>query len=673
MSTLTTTSKNPQQKIRPATSIWLEFLGSMNLAITLLVAIAVASVVGTVLQQNQSYQDYIIKFGPFWFDVFDKLGLFNVYAAAWFILILAFLVISTSVCIFRNTPNMLREIRSYRTRVKRKSLGAFHQRREWQVPLISPAEIQALLGTWLKGNGYRFRVKSGEGHTLLAAMKGRFNRLGYFFTHIAIVVICIGALIDGSLPLVFREAVGHLKAEKRDIPASEVPAISRLPVDNPSFRGSVQISEGHSASLVFLQMRDGYLVQPLPFTIKLKDFRIEHYASGQPKSFESDLIIKDPDVAKPLEQTISVNHPWVYKGYAIYQSSFSDGGTGLSFAAWPLNSTAAEPQALQGTVFEDLKVDTARGPMTLEFTNFRMFNINPVLNSEGEESQKNFGPNFTYKLRDAQGQAREYENYMSPIEFDGRRYFLSGIRESTAEPFKYLHIPVDANGSPQRFIRYIAMLHEDERVLAVVRRSTEQTFGEIELDKPEMREDVVQSMLRLMIRYRRGGFDAVAAMVESTVPEGKREEVMRAYFKVLQTLLVELYMELLVEEGVDVEHGPSAEEQLFLDDALTAVGALGPYDSPFYLQLTAFDFVQASGLQITRAPGQFVVYLGFGMLSVGVFLMFYVPSRRVWFWIDQQAGTHRVLAAGSGSRHQHDFKEEFERLCEKLDARWKTV
>ena len=35
--------------------VLLEFLGSMNLAITLLVVVAVASVIGTVLQQNQPY------------------------------------------------------------------------------------------------------------------------------------------------------------------------------------------------------------------------------------------------------------------------------------------------------------------------------------------------------------------------------------------------------------------------------------------------------------------------------------------------------------------------------------------------------------------------------------------------------------------------------------------
>ena len=62
--------------------ILLEFLGSMNLAVMLLVAVSIASVVGTVLKQNQPYTDYVIKFGPFWFQVFEKLGLYDVYSAA---------------------------------------------------------------------------------------------------------------------------------------------------------------------------------------------------------------------------------------------------------------------------------------------------------------------------------------------------------------------------------------------------------------------------------------------------------------------------------------------------------------------------------------------------------------------------------------------------------------
>lgn len=95
------------------------FLGSMELAITLLITLAIASVIGTVLQQNQPYADYVIKFGPYWFEVFEQLGLYDVYSALWFLAILALLVISTSVCVIRHFPAMTKEMWQLRTNVQK--------------------------------------------------------------------------------------------------------------------------------------------------------------------------------------------------------------------------------------------------------------------------------------------------------------------------------------------------------------------------------------------------------------------------------------------------------------------------------------------------------------------------------------------------------------------------
>ena len=82
-----------------------ELLSSMRFAISLLSILAVASIVGTVLKQAEPYNNYVIQFGPYWFQVFEKLGLYDVYHAGWFLVILTFLVASVSVCIWRNAPN----------------------------------------------------------------------------------------------------------------------------------------------------------------------------------------------------------------------------------------------------------------------------------------------------------------------------------------------------------------------------------------------------------------------------------------------------------------------------------------------------------------------------------------------------------------------------------------
>ena len=64
----------------------------------------------------------------------------------------------------------------------------------------------------------------------------------------------------------------------------------------------------------------------------------------------------------------------------------------------------------------------------------------------GEKVLRNVGPSITYKLRDAAGQAREFHNYMLPIEQGGRWFLYTGLREAQADAFRYMRIPLDESG-----------------------------------------------------------------------------------------------------------------------------------------------------------------------------------------------------------------------------------
>ncbi len=136
----------------------------MNLAITLLAALAVSSVVGTVLQQNEPYQSYIIEFGPFWFEVYKALGLYDVYSAGWFVFVLGFLLLSTSLCVFRNAPGFVRD---FRLQHSTRSLRAFAQHAEWTATLGAEA-LTAPLKNYLHARGFRVRVKPQGAGLLLA-------------------------------------------------------------------------------------------------------------------------------------------------------------------------------------------------------------------------------------------------------------------------------------------------------------------------------------------------------------------------------------------------------------------------------------------------------------------------------------------------------------------------
>src|SRR5690606_10378020 len=130
-----------------------ELLSSMRFAISLLTLIAIASVIGTVLRQNEPMPNYVNQFGPFWFEVFGKLDLYAVYSTWWFMLIMGFLVISTFLCLIRNTPKMLRDMRSWRDNLREQSLRGFKHRQEWQTD-AAPAQLLSGIVAHINRRGY---------------------------------------------------------------------------------------------------------------------------------------------------------------------------------------------------------------------------------------------------------------------------------------------------------------------------------------------------------------------------------------------------------------------------------------------------------------------------------------------------------------------------------------
>ena len=659
---------NKINKKQTRTNILLEFFGSMNLAITILVAIAFASVIGTVLQQNQPYNDYIIKFGPFWHEVFQAIGLYNVYGAIWFLVLLIFLVISTSVCVYRNTPTMLRDMQRFRLNVKEKSLRLMSNSETWTTD--KPAEdVEQNIRQFLKIKGFRSRIKEHADHRVIAGMKGAWNRSGYIFTHVGIIVLCIGAYLDGGFGLTIKEWTGRIIPETRDIRADQVPATARLkPSESIAFRGSISLQEGTASNITFLNVRDGYLVQELPFTVELKDFRIEHYASGMPKSFESDLIIHDDKLEKPLEQTISVNHPLIYRGYALYQASFGDGGSNLSLRAWPFNNKNIQALDIKLAVKEKRTIKTTAGPYTIEADDFKMFNIFPSTEQEKLETGKefkNFGPSFSFKLRDATGVAKEYHNYMLPVTQNERRFILTGVRSSVAEPFRYLHIPADKNDGIDRFMAFHALLNDEKRVKKIAQNSVGSAMNNINKKNKALQDEVVASMIKLLTLFNKGGYVAIDEDIKDKVPKDRQVKVAQAYVKILQNLLQMTYLDLLKQEGVDTTNGVGEEDSFFFEDAISAFAGIGAYGSPVYLQLAEFKQRESSGIQITLHPGQNIFYLGCLMLIVGIFMMFYISYQRVWIILKPEDGALKLIFAGSGNRNQRDFAEAFNELAEK--------
>jgi cytochrome c biogenesis protein len=414
---------------------------------------------------------------------------------------------------------------------------------------------------------------------------------------------------------------------------------------------------------VFLALRDGYLVQELPFALKVEDFRIEHYTTGQPKSFETDLVLYDNDLPEPLKTTIAVNHPLIHKGYAIYQSSFADGGTNLSMEAWPLDHRAdQEVVSFEGKVFEKREMIWGEKSLRLELNSFRPFNINPDPTEEDPNNLRNFGPSFGFKLRSETGEAKEYVNYMAPVMKEGRAFYLSGVRSSPAEEFGYLYIPIDRQGSLKTFSQFLQRLHNTASVEAVSKQMMLETLAQMsDTSGPRLQASLQETLKTLVTMFIRGGFTEVSRFIETSLPENQREKLGPAYLSMLREMLARLYFMDKAETSPVTEA-----ELLFLQDAADAIGSLSRYDSPVYLSLRDFEHVQASGLQIARAPGKNTVYVGCTLLILGVFILFYLPQRRFWALVKQKDGESEIILAGMSNRNPRDFDMVFNQIVDKL-------
>ena len=654
-----------------------ELLSSMRFAISLLSILAVASIVGTVLKQAEPYNNYLIQLGPFWFEVYEKLGLYDVYHAAWFLLILSFLVVSTSVCITRNAPNFVREMKSFREHVSEQSLAAFKHKHE-AATAHAPEALAASAQRYLEGQGYTVKNVPREDGVLLAAKAGSWNRLGYLLAHSAIVLICIGGLMDGNLVFKVQQLLGTKKIETRDIPQSQVPAISRLTPSNPSFRGSVQIPEGSSADVAFLNVADGYLVQELPFTVGLKKFRIEHYTTGQPKSFESDIELFDRSGKKIREATIAVNHPLIHDGVAIYQASFADGGTRLSLRGWNLFAPTTSTFEVEGVVHQNATLTSPAGEYTLEFTDFRPFNIEnmggdiaPTGDAMGvfggspvsdKKHLRNVGPSFQFKLRDARGQAREFSNYMLPLELDGRWYMMSGVRESPNEAFRYMRMPLDADGNIDSFMRLRGALLNAELRPEIAARFARQALPQAAWGT-EIEDKLKSSATQMLALFAEGGFQSLGRFIEEKIPAAEREKAAGTYLRIIELAAFEALQIANQQAGLPAPKPDDATGWL-VRDSLNSLSDMFVYGAPIYLQLMQYDEVKASGLQLTRSPGKNVVYFGSLLLTLGVFFMLYVRERRVWLRIKPGS----ALLAMSSAKQTIDFEKEFAQHAQALDT-----
>ncbi len=705
-----------------------ELLSSMRFSISLLTVICIASVIGTVLKQAEPLGNYVNQFGPFWAQVFGLASLNTVYSAWWFLLILAFLVISTSLCIARNAPKILLDLNELKENVREQSLKAFGHRAESQLA-ESPEAAARRIGQTLVQSGWKVKLQMRErpGGTgwMVAAKKGAANKLGYIAAHSAIVLVCIGGLLDGDMIVRAQMWLQDKSTYTGGGLIADVPQQHRLSSSNPTFRANLLVSEGSQSSTAILNQPGGVLLQDLPFSIELKKFIVEYYSTGMPKLFASDIVIHDKETGEKIPARVEVNHPANHKGVEIYQSSFDDGGSSVTLTSVPMNA-ATKPFEIQGTIGSTSDLTSGQGAgaekLTLEYTALRVINVenfgaggagsgsaasgvdvrkvdlHQAIDSRlgaanktiTQKELRNVGPSVSYKLRDAAGQAREFNNYMLPVKVDASEtspaVYLLGVRDTPAAAFQYLRIPVDSEGGMQTFLRVRAALLDPAQREQAVSRYAAQALGQ---ERPELTQQLAASASKALGLFAGAGADgevndaksssglqAISNFMEANVPEAERNRAGEVLIRILNGVLFEITQSTRVQAGLPLL--PQDDKtQAFMSQMVLSLSDVPHYPAPMAFQLKDFTQVQASVFQVARAPGKNIVYLGCAFLIVGIFAMLYVRERRVWVWLAPGQGVGSESAAGdtqgshatmalSTNRKTMDGDKEFEMLKTRL-------
>jgi cytochrome c biogenesis protein len=261
------------------------FLTSLKLLIFLLLLLAVLSIAGTIIEQDRPLQEYYRYFRPLTVQIFDKIGLFNMYHSWWFVSALVLLAANLSACTIDRYSGIMAGFRKREPLLDdklRKSLS-FKETITYDIPLAD-AEKKALAIVGAKFSKNHKITDDGAGVRHYFFEKGRYSRLAFFLTHLSILLIFLGGIIGSFF----------------------------------GYKGYVNLIEGDS--IAQLQIRSGK-IQNLGFEVKCNTFDVEFYNTGEPKDYRSDLSITK-NGKEIIRKTIRVNDPLSFEGITFFQSSY---------------------------------------------------------------------------------------------------------------------------------------------------------------------------------------------------------------------------------------------------------------------------------------------------------------------------------------------------------------
>jgi cytochrome c biogenesis protein len=74
----------------------------------------------------------------------------------------------------------------------------------------------------------------------------------------------------------------------------------------------------------------------------------------------------------------------------------------------------------------------------------------------------------------------------------------------------------------------------------------------------------------------------------------------------------------------------------------------------------------ATGLQVAKDPGVWIVYFGFGLMLSGLFMAFFMSHKRIWLLVDTIGPETVIVLSASANKNKAGFAKLIGDLAEKL-------
>jgi cytochrome c biogenesis protein len=260
-------------------------LADLRFAIAILLVIACVSIIGTVIEQDQSIETYKLNypltnrvFGFLSWDIILRFGFDHVYKTWWFISCIIMFGISLLTCtILQQLPSLKisRRCQFFRTPQQFQRLKISTQ--------LNSLKFHKLLAKIKETQYSVFHQKN-----IIYAYKGLIGRIAPIIVHFSMILILIGTILG---------SVNGFKAQEI-IPKTETFHIQNI------------LSNGQVTSIPKVSTR-------------INDFWITYTKQTTINQFYSDISILNIDGNEISRKTIYVNSPAKYRGINYYQTDWN--------------------------------------------------------------------------------------------------------------------------------------------------------------------------------------------------------------------------------------------------------------------------------------------------------------------------------------------------------------